>query len=248
MVASLMRQTIRRALISCVSVAVSAVVRTADLPTPSLAADKPATMSAKADPYADFIAEAAQRFENPEIWIRAVMRAESDGDSRSLSPKGAIGLMQIMPATWDEIRAKHLLGTDPYDPHDNIIAGAAYIRQLYDRYGSPGFLAAYNAGPKRYDEHLAKGTPLPAETRNYVAVLTAVIGDGSATKSQIDDTSPAPHWASAPLFVGQKPAPVDAAKSQTNSSPPAKDLPPIAPANPPSEGLFVERSVQKPAP
>ncbi len=247
MVASIMRQTIRRALLSYVLVVASAVVRTADLPTPSLAADKPATMLAKSDPYADFIAEAAQRFEIPEIWIRAVMRAESDGDSRALSPKGAIGLMQIMPATWEEIRTKHLLGTDPYDPHDNIIAGAAYIRQLYDRYGSPGFLAAYNAGPKRYDEHLAKGTPLPVETRNYVAVLTAVIGDGATAERQRDDTSPAPQWASAPLFVGQKPAPVDAAKPRTDDAPAAKVPPPMLPANPPSEGLFVARSAPKPA-
>ena len=53
-----------------------------------------------------------------------------------------MGLMQIMPKTWIELRARYGLGADPYDPHDNILAGAAYIRQLHDRYGSPGFLAA----------------------------------------------------------------------------------------------------------
>ena len=53
-----------------------------------------------------------------------------------------MGLMQIMPKTWTELRARYGLGADPYDPHDNILAGAAYIRELHDRYGSPGFLAA----------------------------------------------------------------------------------------------------------
>jgi hypothetical protein len=243
MVAHPKRQTIRRALIAGVSIA----MLFGELPTPAIATDKSSSAAPKSDPYADFITEAAQRFEIPEIWIRAVMRAESDGDSRALSPKGAIGLMQLMPATWDEIRAKHLLGTNPYDPHDNIIAGAAYIRQLYDRYGSPGFLAAYNAGPKRYDEHLAKGTPLPAETRNYVSVLTALIGDGRTTGQQSDDTGPAPQRASAPLFVGQKPATNDTAKPQTDSTPTTKDLPPIAPNKPPSAGLFVARSAPTPA-
>jgi integrase len=56
-----------------------------------------------------------------------------------------------------------------YDPHDNILAAAAYLRELHDRYGAPGFLAAYNAGPVRYEEHLTTGRPLPAETRAYVA-------------------------------------------------------------------------------
>ena len=79
--------------------------------------------------------EAAQRFAIPASWIRAVMRVESFGDPRALSPKGAMGLMQIMPDTWSELRSRHGLGADPYDPHDNIIAGAAYLRELHDRYG-----------------------------------------------------------------------------------------------------------------
>jgi hypothetical protein len=75
-----------------------------------------------------------------------------------------------MPATWAELRVRHRLGGNPYDPRDNILAGAAYLREMHDRYGSPGFLAAYNAGPGRYEEYLA-GRPLPAETRAYVAAL-----------------------------------------------------------------------------
>ena len=92
--------------------------------------------------------------------------------------------MQIMPKTWAELRARHRLGADPYDPQDNILAGTAYIRELYDRYGAPGFLAAYNAGPGRYERHLATGRPLPAETQAYVATLAPMI-KGEQTNVQI---------------------------------------------------------------
>src|SRR6266704_6782318 len=99
-------------------------------------------------------------------------------------PKGAMGLMQIMPKTWTELRARYGLGADPFDPRDNILAGAAYIRELYDRYGAPGFLAAYNAGPGRYERHLATGRPLPDETQAYVATLAPRI-NGARTNVQI---------------------------------------------------------------
>jgi soluble lytic murein transglycosylase-like protein len=99
------------------------------------------------------------------------MRVESAGEVRARSQKGAMGLMQIMPQTWSELRARYDLGADPYDPRDNILAGTAYIRELYQRFGAPGFLAAYNAGPTRYENHLATGRPLPDETQDYVAIL-----------------------------------------------------------------------------
>jgi hypothetical protein len=73
------------------------------------------------------------------------------------------------------LRARYNLGADPYDPRDNILAGAAYLREMYDRYGAPGFLAAYNAGPGRYENHLATGRPLPDETLDYVATLAPMI-------------------------------------------------------------------------
>ena len=76
-----------------------------------------------------------------------------------------MGLMQIMPKTYAELRARYHLGSNPYDPRDNILAGAAYLREMHDRYGSAGFLAAYNAGPDRYDEHLATGRPLRSRRR-----------------------------------------------------------------------------------
>ena len=105
-------------------------------------------------PFAAFVTEASERFGVPEHWIRAVLRVESGAIQRARSSKGAIGLMQIMPKTWTELRARYGLGADPYDPRDNILGGAAYIRELYDRYGAPGFLAAYTAGPGRYERHL----------------------------------------------------------------------------------------------
>jgi len=129
------------------------------------------------DPWGPYIREAAARFGIPEQWIRAVMHQESDGQEQAVSPVGAIGLMQIMPATYEELRDENGLGDDPFNPHDNILAGAAYIKQMYDRYGAPGFLAAYNAGPGEVDDFLAGGGPLPDETVNYLAAVTPNLGD-----------------------------------------------------------------------
>jgi soluble lytic murein transglycosylase-like protein len=128
------------------------------------------------DPFAAFITEASKRFAMPEHWIRSVMRVESAGDLRARSRTGAMGLMQIMPQTWSELRARYDLGVNPYDPRDNILAGAAYISELYHRFGAPGFLAAYNSGPTRYENHLATGRSLPDETQDYVAILAPMIG------------------------------------------------------------------------
>lgn len=151
------------------------------------------------DPFAAFVAEASRRFDVPATWIRAVMQAESDGDVRAVSPKGAMGLMQIMPGTWADLRARYHLGADPFDVHDNILAGAAYLRELYERYGAPGFLAAYQAGPGRYDEYLATGRPLPADTRAYVATLAPVVGaaPGNGDLAVADPQA----WMRAPLFA-----------------------------------------------
>lgn len=63
--------------------------------------------------------------------------------------------MQLMPGTWRDMRAFYGLGPDPHDPHDNLLAGAAYLRAMYERFGYPGLFAAYNAGPARYSEYLA---------------------------------------------------------------------------------------------
>ena len=142
------------------------------------------------DPWGPYIREAAHRFRVPEQWVRAVMHQESGGHAflggaPITSSAGAMGLMQVMPATYDELRAQNSLGDDPFDPHNSILAGTAYIRQMYDRYGSPGFLAAYNAGPQRMDNYLAGSGSLPNETVNYVAAIGphlggAMPGGGSA--------------------------------------------------------------------
>lgn len=123
------------------------------------------------DRWTSEIAVASRRFGIPERWVRAILRVESAGNPLATSPAGAMGLMQIMPDTWRALRRRYGLGADPYQPHDNIIGGVAYLRELLDRYGVPDFLAAYNAGPERLDDHLATGRPLPDETRRYMALL-----------------------------------------------------------------------------
>src|SRR5262249_52887395 len=107
---------------------------------------------------------------------RAVMQQESGGQEQAVSPVGAMGLMQVMPETYEELQERYGLGPDPYNPHDNILAGTAYIREMYDRYGSPGFLAGYNAGPDRVDAYLAGQGRLPNETVNYIAAITPNLG------------------------------------------------------------------------
>jgi D-alanyl-D-alanine carboxypeptidase len=129
------------------------------------------------DPWGPYIREAAGRYGVPEQWVRAVMRQESGGQQQAVSPVGAMGLMQLMPATYEELRDRYSLGSDPFDPHNNLLAGTAYIRELSDRYGAPGFLAAYNAGPGRVDRYLAGSSSLPTETVNYVAAITPNLGN-----------------------------------------------------------------------
>lgn len=128
------------------------------------------------DPWGPYINEAAARYGIPAQWIRAVMQQESGGEEQAVSPVGAMGLMQLMPETYQMLEASEGLNADPFDPHDNILAGAAYIKQMYDRYGAPGFLAAYNAGPEDLDAYLAGAQPLPTETVNYLAAVTPNLG------------------------------------------------------------------------
>jgi D-alanyl-D-alanine carboxypeptidase len=129
------------------------------------------------DPWGPYIREAAGRYAVPEQWVRAVMHQESDGEEQAVSPVGAMGLMQVMPETYEGLRERYGFGDDPYDPHNNILAGTAYIREMYDRFGAPGFLAAYNAGPDRVDSYLAGAASLPDETVNYLAAITPNLGN-----------------------------------------------------------------------
>jgi hypothetical protein len=169
------------------------------LPTVTAAQDVPVE-DPVADPYSAHIAEASQRFGIPAHWIHAVVQVESAGKARAVSAAGAMGLMQIMPDTWDELRVRYQLGTNAFDPRDNILGGTAYLREMYDRFGSRGFLAAYNAGPERYRQHLADRRPLPRETRNYVAKLLPIMGL-AATDGPTAEVAPPLDWRVAPLFV-----------------------------------------------
>jgi soluble lytic murein transglycosylase-like protein len=132
------------------------------------------------DRWAAEIARASSRFGVPQSWIRRVIAVESGGVAvrngrQIVSSAGAMGLMQLMPGTWRDMRALLGLGPDPYHPADNILAGTAYLRLMYDRFGYPGLFAAYNAGPQRYAAFLARGRPLPAETGAYVAAVAPAV-------------------------------------------------------------------------
>ncbi|WP_312162934.1 lytic transglycosylase domain-containing protein [Phenylobacterium sp.] len=217
------------------TLALLAALVTADV---ALADPRPAWRAEAAEAFAPFIAEAAARHSLPAAWIAAVLRAESGGDARAVSPAGAMGLMQLMPETWSDLRQRLALGADPFDPRDNILAGAGYLRELLDRYGPTGFLAAYNAGPGRYEAHLRGDRALPAETLAYLATVgpqLGAAGDGSAPPDPLA-------WRRAALFpAGGSPA-TDAPPIAVAGSvaPPPTRHPSAAPSA--SGGLFVRRS------
>ncbi|MET4898731.1 lytic transglycosylase domain-containing protein [Sphingomonadaceae bacterium jetA1] len=178
-----------------------------------------------------YIAEASQRFGIPQAWIAAVMQAESAGQTHRngrpiTSHAGAMGLMQVMPGTWAAMRRRHGLGPDPHNPRDNILAGAAYLREMHDQFGYPGLFAAYNAGPARYAEHLRTGRPLPGETRDYIAQLARAPAAPSMPPAMLSGTR---------LFfpLGGTEKPSRAASVQADSAP-----------EPPASGaLFVPLNV-----
>lgn len=158
-----------------------------------LASASPTPISAKGvATWRPYVVEASRRFAVPIAWIERVMAAESGGRAMwrgrpIVSRAGAMGLMQLMPATWAEMRSAYDLGSDPHAPRDNILAGAAYLRLMFQRFGYPGLFGAYNAGPGRYAEHLARGRPLPGETRAYVAAIAgAVSGSGADGLTRAD--------------------------------------------------------------
>jgi len=199
-----------------------------------------------ADPFAAYITEAARRFSVPALWIRAVMRAESAGNVSAVSSAGAMGLMQIMPQTWADLRVHHRLGRYPFDPRDNILAGTAYLREMHDRFGSPGFLAAYNAGPGRYEEHLATGWELPAETQAFVVSLAPLVSGERADGAIVAAADPQ-SWTRAPIFIAradntrgdQQPSlSVQTERRSANHS-----VGYLSAITPQSDGLFMRRGV-----
>lgn len=194
---------------------------------------------------ASHVAEASQRFGIPEGWIYAVMRTESAGRIGAVSSAGAMGLMQLMPGTWARQRTRFSLGADPFNPRDNIMAGTSYLRELYDNYGTSGMLAAYNAGPGRYEDWRDRGRPLPAETRAYVAKIAPMLQSGSAA-IVVASASPVqpvrPSWTQAQLFAVRGDAPADASGRFAAAAPPTS----ISASSGPLNGLFAAVSGSRP--
>ena len=201
--------------------------------------------AAAAHPYAAHIAEASQRFGIPTTWIIAVMRAESAGDLRAVSSAGAMGLMQVMPDTWAGLRIRHGLGQNPFEPRDNILAGTAYLREMWDRYGNvAAMLAAYNAGPARYEDYLLTDRPLPTETRAYVAALAPVLLGERPSGIAVVAARPL-DWREAAIFISRDdgtPATDPVSPHPTvGSAPSPVPAVPQASITPQPEGLFVRR-------
>lgn len=144
--------------------------------------------SSLTDQWSGLVADASRVFDVPQSWIRNVIRVESGGrtflNGRPItSPAGAMGLMQIMPRTWAHLRDRYALGADPYDPRDNIFAGAAFLRELYLQYGYPNLFAAYSAGPDRVSSFLQGASPLPTETTDYLSKLAGLRATGRSDVS-----------------------------------------------------------------
>ncbi len=119
--------------------------------------------------YREIIYTRAKKYELEPSLVSAVITIESNWDSKAISPVGAKGLMQLMPAT-----AKEMGVSDPFNPMENIDGGARYLRYLLDRFDGDVTLAiaAYNAGPRRIRKF--KGIPPIRETQQYVAKVLAV--------------------------------------------------------------------------
>ncbi|WP_431856260.1 lytic transglycosylase domain-containing protein [Azospirillum sp.] len=212
---------------------------------PTTVADAPAAEAPinPNDPLArwvPYMREASARFDVPVPWIRAVMLRESGGRATvngrvTTSSAGALGLMQVMPGTYDLMRNAYGLGPDPADPRDNIMAGTAYLREMYDLFGAPGFLAAYNCGPKCYAQHLAGKQKLPRETKLYLAALTPKVGKDEPRMPSASSSATAVEVAVLP----PKPEP---AKTEPAKAEPARNEEPVAPPPP----VFVAAAPEPP--
>ena len=124
----------------------------------------PEFLGSYSGPYLQMARSAASRYGIPSGLFLRLVQQESGWNPSAVSPKGAIGLAQLMPQT------ARVLGVDPHDPAENLEGGARYLRQQYDRFGNWRLaLAAYNAGPEAVERH--GGVPPYRETRNYVRVI-----------------------------------------------------------------------------
>lgn len=147
-------------------------VRTYAVPQAQTVRSTRAVAVGRARVYDDLIEQHSRTHSVRPDLVRAVMQVESGFNPRARSPKGAMGLMQLMPAT-----ARQFGVQDPYNPAENVRGGVAYLRELLDRYQNKEelALAAYNAGPNAVDKH-GQSVPPYRETRNYVAQIHQMAG------------------------------------------------------------------------
>jgi hypothetical protein len=208
------------------------------------------------DPWGPYIQAAASRFDVPQQWIRQVMQVESGGheylDGQLIvSSAGAMGLMQLEPETYDEMASRYGLGSDPFNPYDNIMAGTGYIHEMYEVYGSPGFLAAYDAGPGRLDDYMDYHQPLPHETTHYVAMIApAIQGYYPAHRSEADqlalNTLPASEAPGLlpPGFAPDQPPP----NLPSNPIAPPVAVAMLTPPSEPETAVYVPQALTAPMP
>ncbi|SEH14911.1 Transglycosylase SLT domain-containing protein [Sphingopyxis sp. YR583] len=198
----------------------------------------PSPVAASASLCARHAVEAAQRSQLAAETILRVMHVESRGRPDARSHKGAMGCMQIMPATWRYLTGKHGLGADPWDPRMNMIGGALYLAELARQFGFPGAYSAYNAGPARYARHVATGAPLPRETQLYTASLTRA-PHAPRSPSAAASRQPRARWQEATLFMAGRGRGVNASTeraAEVAASAAGISLFPLAKASEPSTG------------
>ena len=144
-----------------------------EVPYPEPEAEAPTAVQAPAlpapTPYAELIASMSEAHGVDPNLVRALIQVESGYRARALSPKGAMGLMQLMPSTAREYKVRN-----PYDPKANIAAGVKHLKGLIDRWGVELALAAYNAGEGAVRKF--NGVPPYRETRNYVSRILSLAG------------------------------------------------------------------------
>lgn len=135
------------------------------------------------------VSEKASKYDLDPSLVHAVIKAESNGNPYAVSKKGAMGLMQLMPSTANDLRV-----SNPFDPEDNIDGGARYLRYLIDKFGGDLTLAlaAYNAGPKRVEN--SRDVPPIPETRQYVnKVMSIYKGKNTPLSNRVPEkTAPKP--------------------------------------------------------
>jgi Transglycosylase SLT domain len=148
-------------------------------PSPASEAHEPSAQPPTVDDICRALEQSAAENALPVEFFARVIWQESRFDAQAVSPKGAAGIAQFMPAT----ASSHGLA-DPFDPMESLRHSAAYLRELLNRFGNLGLAAAAsNAGPARVSAWLTSHRPLPAETRNYVALVTGWTADEWASSS-----------------------------------------------------------------